>query len=91
MIKALMALSFPIGKENMLTPLEIGRMIRETRRNAGLRQDELAAVAGVGLRFVVELEQGKASAHLGKTLQVLDALGLDLGLRPRDDAAGWSS
>jgi hypothetical protein len=44
----------------------------------GLRQPELAAAAGVGLRFLVELERGKPTAQLGLTLMVLQAVGLDL-------------
>lgn len=44
----------------------------------GLRQDELAAAAGVGLRFLVELERGKPTVQLGRTLSVLAAVGLDL-------------
>ena len=44
----------------------------------GLRQDELAAAAGVGLRFLVELERGKPTVQLGRTLAVLAAVGLDL-------------
>jgi transcriptional regulator with XRE-family HTH domain len=49
----------------------------------GLRQDEFAAAAGVGLRFVVELERGKPTVQLGRTLAVLAAAGLDLQLAAR--------
>lgn len=58
-----------------ITPAEIGDIVRSTRRAAGLRQDELAGAAGVGLRFIVDLEAGKATAQIGKALQVLAALG----------------
>ena len=51
----------------------IGEAVRDARKAAGLRQDQLAASAGVGLRFVVELERGKQTAQLGKVLQVLTA------------------
>jgi transcriptional regulator with XRE-family HTH domain len=37
----------------------VGRMIREERKAQGLRQAELAAASGVGVRFLVELERGK--------------------------------
>ena len=82
--------NFPIGKylleirvkrqyvperERTMTPEQIGRLIRDTRKLQGLHQDELAAAAGVGLRFLVELEAGKETAQLGKTLDVLAALG----------------
>ena len=58
-----------------MTPVELGKAVRSARRAAGLRQDELAGAANVGVRFVIELEAGKPTAQLGKTLAVLDALG----------------
>ena len=67
-----------------MTPEQIGTLIRATRKLQGLRQDELAAVAGVGLRFLVELEAGKATAQLGKTLAVLAALGCAIDITPPD-------
>ena len=60
------------------TPTTIGQAIRRARKAMGLRQPELAAAAGVGLRFLVELERGKPTAQLGLTLMVLQAVGLDL-------------
>lgn len=65
----------------MITPSEIGAAVRRARKAMGLRQDEFAAAAGVGLRFVVELEGGKPTIQLGRTLAVLAAAGLDLQLR----------
>lgn len=50
-----------------------------------MRQEELAGVAGVGTRFVIELEAGKPTIQLGKAMAVLAALGLMLsldGLKP---------
>ena len=41
-----------------------------------MRQDQLAGAAGVGVRFIVDLEAGKPTAHLGKALVVAAALGL---------------
>jgi len=64
----------------MLTPSDIGRAVRLARKAMGLRQDEFAAAAGVGLRFLVELERGKPTVQLGRTLAVLAAAGLDLQL-----------
>ena len=58
-----------------LTPAAIGEIVRSTRKACHMRQDELAGAAGVGVRFVVELEAGKPTAQLGKALQVLSALG----------------
>ena len=68
-----MAVLFPIG--NIMTATEFGRIVRENRTRQGLRQDQLAAAAGVGLRFLIELERGKPTAQLGKALAILSALG----------------
>ncbi len=65
-----------------LNTAEIGDIVRTTRKAAGLRQDELAGAAGVGLRFIVDLEAGKPTAQIGKTLQVLAALGCSLEITP---------
>ncbi len=68
-----------------MTPREIGTIIRRTRKGQGLRQVELAAAANVGVRFLIEMESGKTSAQLGKTLAVLEALGIDVVLTVPDD------
>ncbi|HVB88593.1 MAG TPA: helix-turn-helix transcriptional regulator [Beijerinckiaceae bacterium] len=65
-----------------LTPAEIGDIVRKTRKAACLRQDELAGAAGVGLRFIVDLEAGKPTAQMGKALQVLSALGCSFDITP---------
>ena len=54
-----------------MTPAQIGQLVRRTRRAQRLRQDQLAGAAGVGVRFLVELEAGKATAQLGKALAAL--------------------
>ena len=53
-----------------MTTDELGRIIRAERRAQGLRQDQLAGAAGVGVRFLSELERGKATARVGKALGV---------------------
>lgn len=53
----------------------LGGAIRSARRAQGLTQEELALVAGVGRRFVIELEAGKPTAQLGAALRVIRALG----------------
>ena len=67
----------------MTAPSEIATEIKTARRALKLRQAELAAAAGVGLRFLIEVEAGKPTAQLGKVLAVLDALGLDCAFVPR--------
>lgn len=60
-------------------PEALGRLIRKRRKDLGLNQTELAAVAGTSLRFLSELERGKRSAQLDATMRVLAALGIRLG------------
>lgn len=62
------------------TPSQLGQAIRATRKSLQLTQPQLALAAGVGVRFIVELEGGKPTVRLEHTLRVLDALGLDLHL-----------
>ena len=50
------------------------------RERLGLRQEELADIAGCSTRFVHDLETGKPTVQLGKVLDVLDALGLGLAV-----------
>lgn len=53
-----------------------------------MRQDQLAGAAGVGVRFVVELEAGKPTVQLGKTLEVLAALGCSVEVTPPSELSG---
>jgi transcriptional regulator with XRE-family HTH domain len=55
-----------------------GQLIRRSRKALGLSQDELVLATGVGRRFLIELESGKASCQLGRSLVVARALGLSL-------------
>jgi y4mF family transcriptional regulator len=75
-------------EKRTLTPQDIGAIVRAVRKAQNLRQDELAGAAGVGMRFIVDLEAGKPTAQIGKTLQVLQALGCLLEIkRPPDRKA----
>ena len=80
--------SVKIMARRNLTAAEIGEIVRTTRKASGLRQDELAGAAGVGLRFIVDLEAGKPTAQIGKALQVLTALGCSLDITPPPDVTG---
>lgn len=62
---------------------DLGATIRTARKQAGLEQKDAAGLAGVGLRFLSDLERGKPTVRMDKVLQVLDVLGLELTVRPR--------
>src|SRR5580704_14729390 len=66
-----------------------GALIRSRRKSLKMRQDELALATGVGRRFLIELEGGKSSCQLGRSLLVAQALGLSVpGLASSHAAAG---
>ena len=72
---------FPIGNMQIVSsPADIGILVRRARKAAGLRQDDLAGLAGVGTRFLIELEAGKPTVRLDKLLAVLATLGIALHL-----------
>ena len=71
-----------------MTPEDLGRTVEEARKAIGLTQAELALASGTGTRFISDLENGKATCQIGKTLTVLKTLGLRLTLSPRHDPGG---
>lgn len=59
---------------------KISAFVKDRRKQLGLTQPELADKAGVGLRFLRELEQGKTALRTDKINQVLFLLGGQLGV-----------
>lgn len=57
---------------------EVGHTVRIARRSLGVTQRQLAMAAGTGLRFVIDLEKGKPTCQLGKTLAILNTLGVEV-------------
>lgn len=70
---------------NIGSTKELGELIMQERKAQGLTQTQLAGLSGVGITFLSNLENGKQTAELGKTLNVLATLGLDLLAERRDD------
>jgi transcriptional regulator with XRE-family HTH domain len=64
--------------------LAFGSLIRSRRKALDMRQHELALAAGVGRRFLIELEAGKPSCQLGRSLMVAHALGIASANIPTD-------
>lgn len=67
-------------------PEALGKLIRDERKSQGLTQEQFAALAGVGARFVRELEHGKPGCEMGLTFRVLEALGMRVALASRRGA-----
>ena len=74
----------PYGK--IESAAELGALVRRKRKDIRLTQASIAGLSGVGARFMSELERGKATVELGRSLQVLARLGLDVWVVPR----GWT-
>lgn len=64
--------------------MKLSDFVKEKRNAARLTQPELAENAGVGLRFIRDLEQGKETMRLDKVNQVLQLFGYQVGAIPMD-------
>ena len=62
------------------SPHQLGQALRAARKQLELTQPQLALAAGVGVRFIVDLEAGKPTLRLANVLRVLDALGGEIQL-----------
>ena len=76
------AVMFPNGimtsSVSVTTPEELGAAFKAARIARGLRLEDLALAAGVGRRFLGELERGKPTVRLAETLRVAEALGVSI-------------
>ncbi len=64
--------------------LPLNEYVKSKRKALGYSREEFAQKAGVGLRFLRELEQGKETLKMDKVNQVLKLLGMQLGVVPMD-------
>ncbi len=69
------------GKINSVQ--DLGQLIRGFRKEKHLTLEKVTGLSNVSMRFLSELERGKETAELGKTLNVLNKLGLDIIIQPR--------
>lgn len=65
------------------SPSDIAALVRVARRENEADQRHAAELAGVGVRFLGDLERGKETLRLGLVLRVLDRLGLNVWIAPR--------
>jgi y4mF family transcriptional regulator len=65
----------------------LSNYLKEKRKAFGFTQEDLAIKAGVGLRFIREIEQGKTTLRMDKVNQVLALFGTQLGVvsKQKDD------
>ena len=62
--------------------MTLSKHVKNLRKEHNLTQVELSEKSGVGLRFVRELEQGKATLRLDKVNQILNLFGCEVGVVP---------
>jgi y4mF family transcriptional regulator len=62
--------------------ISLSLFLKEKRKKLNLTQQQLAEKAGVGLRFVRDLEQGKTTLRMDKVNQVLKLFDQELGPQP---------
>ncbi len=65
---------------------ELGDTVRQVRKESGLTQRDAAALCNVSLPFLNGLEQGKATAQIGKVLAVCQRFGIEEQCRFLADA-----
>lgn len=61
---------------------QFGKIIRQVRMDQKMRQSDLAAASGCGVRFIIDLEKGKTTCELDKTLRVAKMLGIKVIATP---------
>lgn len=64
---------------------DISEAVKKRRKSLGLTQSECAAMCNVGNRFFSELENGKETLHIGKVINCLQILGINISLINRED------
>lgn len=62
---------------------QLSQTVKDLRKEFGMTQQELAMKSGVGLNFVRNLEQGKATLRMDKVNQLLDLFNYTLVAAPR--------
>jgi HTH-type transcriptional regulator / antitoxin HipB len=65
------------------TTNDLGEFVREFRSAQEMTQIDISGLANTGNRFIIELENGKPTTQLQKTLDVLDALGLEMVIQKK--------
>lgn len=68
------------------SPEALGRLAREERKRQGLTLNKVYSVSGLTTRFLSEFERGKPNASLGRVMDTLQALGLEMLVMPRGEA-----
>jgi len=63
--------------------IDIGLFVKNKRNQLKITQTQLAASSGTGVRFISDLENGKPTMQIGKVLEIIHVLGLDIYISQR--------
>ena len=66
---------------------DLALLLKAVRKSSGVRQDDLAATAGVSKQFAADVERGKPTVQLGLVLKLLAEAGVNLSAEMPDSAA----
>lgn len=62
----------------------LGKAIKDRRKELGLKQKDVADATGFSVSFISDLENGKPTAELGKSIHIINMLGMDLNVNTRE-------
>jgi len=62
----------------------LGEAIKKRRKELGLKQKDVADATGFSVSFISDLENGKPTAELGKSIHIINMLGMDLNVEVRE-------
>lgn len=65
------------------TTAELGKLLRDNRTEQRFTLERVSGMTNIGMRFLSELERGKETVQLGKVLQIIRQLGLEIIIQPR--------
>jgi y4mF family transcriptional regulator len=69
----------------ILDSVQFGKELKKRRKKLGYTQSYLAEVTGISASFISELENGKATAEIGKAIYLANMLGLNLLIEEREE------
>lgn len=62
--------------------IKFGKLIRARRKALGMRQEDVVFASGVGRRYLIDLEAGKATSWIGPALLIAKLLGIEFSVSP---------
>ena len=77
--------SFP-AYGRIRSPQALGQLARQERKRQGLTLDKVYSLSGLTTRFLSEFERGKPNASIGRIMDALQVLGLEILVLPRGEA-----